>query len=76
VGGAPLARLYPVVPTLGTAANITMLSYARRHCSLGVSMDDAAVADPQGFMECLAAGFAEIGAPPEDHPFDPLSRDE
>jgi hypothetical protein len=38
-------------------------------------MDDAAVADPQGFMECLAAGFAEIGADPEATPFDPLSRD-
>jgi hypothetical protein len=76
VGGAPLARLYPIVPTMGAAANITMLSYARRHCSLGVTMDDAAVPDPQGFMECLAEGFAEIGATPEASPFDPLSRDE
>jgi WS/DGAT/MGAT family acyltransferase len=76
VGGAPLTRLYPIVPTMGAAANITMLSYARAHCSLGVTMDDAAVADPQGFMECLAEGFAEIGASPEASPFDPLSRDE
>jgi WS/DGAT/MGAT family acyltransferase len=75
VGGAPLLRLYPVVPTLGAAANITMLTYARQHCSLGVSMDDAAIADPQGFMECLAAGFAEIGAQPEQSPFDPLAAD-
>jgi hypothetical protein len=30
VGGAALARLYPIVPTMGAAANITMLSYARR----------------------------------------------
>jgi WS/DGAT/MGAT family acyltransferase len=74
VGGVPLLRLYPIVPTLGAAANITMLSYAREHCSLGVSMDDIAVPDPDEFMRCLAEGFSEIGAPPEPHPFDPLER--
>jgi hypothetical protein len=74
VGGAALQRLYPIVPTMGAAANITMLSYARRHCSLGVSMDDDAVPDPDVFMQCLADGFAEIGAPAEESPFDPLAR--
>jgi hypothetical protein len=74
VGGAALQRLYPIVPTMGAAANITMLSYARRHCSLGVTMDDDAVPDPDVFMQCLADGFAEIGAPAEESPFDPLAR--
>jgi diacylglycerol O-acyltransferase / wax synthase len=74
VGGAPLARLYPVVPTMGAAANITMLSYARTHCSVGVSLDDAAIPDPDVFMSCLAEGFAEVGAEPEASPFDPLTR--
>jgi len=74
VGGASLLRLYPIVPTLGAAANITMLSYARKHCSVGVSMDDIAIRDPDAFMECLAEGFAEVGAVPEAHPFDPLAR--
>lgn len=74
LGGERLERLYPVVPTLGAAVNVTMLSYARRHCSIGVSMDDVAVRDPDALMECLAEGFAEITAVPEGHPFDPLAR--
>jgi WS/DGAT/MGAT family acyltransferase len=74
VGGAALEALYPIVPTMGAAANITMLSYARRRCSVGVSIDDQAVPDPHVFMECLAEGFAEVGAEPEPSPFDPLSR--
>jgi hypothetical protein len=59
---------------MGAAANITMLSYAAQTCALGVSMDDLAIRDPDAFMECLAEGFAEIGAVPEPHPFDPLQR--
>jgi WS/DGAT/MGAT family acyltransferase len=74
IGGAALERVYPIVPTMGAAANITMLSYARQHCSVGVSMDDLAIRDPDVFMECLAEGFAEIGATLEPHPFDPLAR--
>jgi hypothetical protein len=74
IGGAALQRLYPIVPTMGAAANITMLSYGRAHCSIGVSTDDAAIGDPEAFMECLADGFTEIGAAPEPHPFDPLAR--
>jgi WS/DGAT/MGAT family acyltransferase len=74
VGGSALLRLYPIVPTLGAAANITMLSYARQNCSIGVSMDDIAIRDPDSFMECLAEGFAEIGAVPRAHPFDPLAQ--
>jgi diacylglycerol O-acyltransferase len=74
VGGVPLERLYPIVPTMGASVNVTMLSYARTHCSIGVSVDDVAVRDPDQLMECLAEGFAEIGAVPEGHPFDPLAR--
>ncbi len=74
IGGSVLERLYPIVPTMGAAANITMLSYAGQHCSIGVSTDDTAIRDPEVFMECLAEGFAEIGVTPEPHPFDPLER--
>ena len=74
IGGVQLERLYPIVPTMGAAANITMLSYAREHCSVGVSMDDLAIRDPDVFMECLAEGFAEVGATLDRHPFDPLAR--
>jgi WS/DGAT/MGAT family acyltransferase len=74
VGGASLLRLYPIVPTMGAAANITMLSYARAHCSIGISTDDAAVPDPDVFVQCLAEGFTEIGAPPVASPFDPLAQ--
>lgn len=74
IGGARLERLYPMVPTLGASVNVTMLSYAQTHLSIGVSMDDITVRDPDQLMECLAEGFAEVGAVPEAHPFDPLDR--
>jgi len=73
MGGARLERMYPVVPTLGAAANITLLSYAGQWCSIGVNTDDAAVPDPDVFVRCLAAGFDEIGADPGESPADPLA---
>ena len=46
--------------TLGSAANITLMSYAGT-CHIGVTTDVAAVADPDELVRCLRAGFDEVG---------------
>lgn len=73
LGGAHVERLYPLVPTVGAAVNITLLSYSGTWASIGVSMDDAAVVDPDAMMAALAAGFAEVGAAPAEGADDPVS---
>lgn len=73
LGGAKVKRLYPMVPTVGAAVNITLLSYSGIWASIGVSMDDAAVPDPDVLMAALAKGFAEVGAAPADGADDPVS---
>jgi WS/DGAT/MGAT family acyltransferase len=72
LGGARVERLYPLVPTVGAAVNITLLSYSATWASIGVSMDDAAVPDPDVLVQCLAEGFAEVGVPVADGAFDPV----
>lgn len=74
LGGTKVKRLYPMVPTIGAAANITLLSYAGTWASIGISTDDAAVADPDAFVAAIAEGFAEMGAAPAPDAFDPVSR--
>ena len=59
VGGAQLEAFYPFGPTLGAAANLTLMSY-RDRCHIGVSTDWGAVPDPDVFMECLHEGFEEV----------------
>jgi hypothetical protein len=72
LGGARVERIYPVVATLGSAANITLLSYAGAWCSIGVTVDDVAVDQPDLFVRCLAEGFSEISVGPAANPYDPL----
>lgn len=62
VAGARLDRLYPVLPAMGAAVGVAVLSYAREHCSIGLTMDEAAVVDPDQLVACLADGFADTGA--------------
>lgn len=59
VGGARMVAFYPFGPTLGSAANITLMSY-RDTCHLGVNTDMGAVPDPDLFLECLRDGFDEV----------------
>lgn len=75
MGGAKVERMYPLVATLGAAANITLLSYARQWCSIGIDVDDAAIPDPELFVRCLADGFAEHGMVLAHHPHDPTDTD-
>lgn len=59
VGGARVEGFWPLGPTIGAAANITLMSYAGR-CCLGVTTDAGAVPDPEVFAACLREGFDEV----------------
>ncbi len=63
LAGAQILRMYPLVATIGAAVNITMLTY-NGTASVGVSSDDAAVADHDLLIKSFREGFAEaIGKP-------------
>ena len=48
-------------PTIGTALNTTLMCYAGR-CGIGITIDTAAVPDPDVLVACLREGFAEVTA--------------
>ena len=73
IAGARVRAMYPLTATVGAATNITLLSYAG-NAGIGISMDDAAIPDRELFVECLAAGFAEVVGHPV-LPSDPVSTD-
>jgi diacylglycerol O-acyltransferase len=66
VAGAELTGFYPFGPTIGSSANITLMSY-RDTCNLGVNTDAGAVPDPDLFVECLREGFEEVLALAGEH---------
>ncbi len=59
--GARVERFFPFGPTVGSAVNVTLMSYDGT-CCIGVHADAAAVPDPDVLLECLAAGFDEVCA--------------
>ena len=59
VAGAKVEGFYPFGATLGSAANITLMSYDGT-CNIGVITDVGAVPDPEVFAQCLRYGFAEV----------------
>jgi hypothetical protein len=59
VAGARLESFHAFGPTLGSAANITLMSY-RGACHIGVNTDAGAVPDPTSFLECLRDGFDDV----------------
>ena len=67
LGGARMESYVVFAPTVGTAVNFALLSYEGK-CSVGVSMDPAAVTDPALLVSCVRDGFEEvlaIGGPHE-----------
>jgi hypothetical protein len=46
-------------PTIGSSVNITLLSYAGT-CCVGMTIDIAAVPDPEVFAQCVREGFEEV----------------
>jgi len=59
VGGSRLESFHVFGPTLGSAANLTLMSY-RGTCHVGVTADAGAVQDPEVFAACLRDGFDEV----------------
>jgi WS/DGAT/MGAT family acyltransferase len=59
VGGARLEAFYPFGPTLGSAANVTLMSY-RGICHVGINTDTGAIPDPEVFARCMREGFDEV----------------
>ena len=59
IGGAKVDRVIPYGPLPGVAVMSVMTSYAGT-CSVGLTMDPAAVEEPELFVECLREGFAEV----------------
>lgn len=59
VAGARLDAFYAFGATLGSAANITLMS-SRGTCHIGIATDGAAIPDPAAFAACVLDGFAEV----------------
>ncbi len=59
MGGARLEAFHAFGPTLGSAANITLMSY-RGTCHIGVNTDSGAIPDPEVFARLLSEGFDEV----------------
>lgn len=59
VGGAQIEAFYAFGPTIGAAANITLMSY-RDTCHIGVTTDNGAVPDPDLLRTSLEEGFEEV----------------
>jgi diacylglycerol O-acyltransferase len=59
VGGARLRAFRVHGATLGSAANVTLLSYAGT-CHVGVTTDAGAIEDHDVFVACLREGFDEV----------------
>jgi diacylglycerol O-acyltransferase len=59
LAGSQVERIVAFGPTIGAAANLSLLSY-NGTCCIGVSIDTAAVADPDVLIECLREGFEEV----------------
>jgi diacylglycerol O-acyltransferase len=59
VAGARVEGFFPFGATLGSAANITLMSY-RGSCCVGINTDTDAVPDPDVFAATLREGFDEV----------------
>jgi diacylglycerol O-acyltransferase len=61
LAGAEVLGYYPFGPTIGSAVNLTLLSY-RGNCCVGVTVDTGAVPDADVLADCLREGFDEVMA--------------
>jgi diacylglycerol O-acyltransferase / wax synthase len=59
LGGARVRMQYAFGPTIGSALNVTLLTYVDT-CALGIDVDTGAIPDYDVFYECLVAGFDEV----------------
>jgi WS/DGAT/MGAT family acyltransferase len=66
LAGARVTGFYPFGPTLGSATNITLMSYDGA-CCIGINVDTGAITDPDVFLACMREGFDEVLALNTDH---------
>ena len=59
LGGAKVRVQYAFGPTIGSAVNVTLLTYVDT-CALGIDVDTGAIPDYEDFYDCLVAGFDEV----------------
>ncbi|MFM8599475.1 MAG: wax ester/triacylglycerol synthase domain-containing protein [Mycobacterium sp.] len=59
LGGAKVLVQYAFGPTIGSAVNVTLLTYVDT-CALGIDVDTGAIPDFDEFRDCLIAGFDEV----------------
>ena len=59
LGGAKVKVQYAFGPTIGSAVNVTLLTYVDT-CALGIDVDTGAIPDFEEFYDCLVAGFDEV----------------
>jgi hypothetical protein len=59
LGGAKVRAQYAFGPTVGSAVNVTLLTYVDT-CALGIDVDTGAIPDFEEFYDCLVAGFDEV----------------
>ncbi len=59
LSGAKVDGFYAFGPTIGSALNITLMSYCGT-CFVGLNIDAGAVPDPQVLMDCMRDGFDEV----------------
>ena len=59
LGGAAVREQYAFGPTIGSAVNVTLLTYVDT-CALGINVDTAAIPDYDVFYEALIGGFDEL----------------
>jgi hypothetical protein len=59
LAGAKVRVQYAFGPTIGSAVNVTLLTYVDT-CALGIDVDTGAIPDFDEFYECLVAGFDEV----------------
>jgi WS/DGAT/MGAT family acyltransferase len=59
LGGAKVKVQYAFGPTIGSAVNVTLLTYVDT-CALGIDVDTGAIPDFETFRECLVEGFDEV----------------
>lgn len=59
LGGAKVKSQYAFGPTIGSAVNVTLLTYVDT-CTLGIDVDTGAIPDFDEFYECLVEGFDEV----------------
>ncbi|MBK5289637.1 MAG: wax ester/triacylglycerol synthase family O-acyltransferase [Acidimicrobiia bacterium] len=59
VAGARVDAFYPFGPTLGSAVNVTLMSYGG-DCNIGINTDVGAIPDPEVLLESIRRGFDEV----------------